>query len=193
MNPFQEYCLRVFSKVNPAATFLSIVEYKNNQLEISNYSVVFHINYLNAIEKSYNILKPLDLKKIDLTDKLFSINELEIAREELLASLLDTLSGQNPLYTCSEVYSQVLDFKGNPVKGVKIHIGQNVLHINALKIQKKVLVPGEYKLVNSSGKTLAKKELRQLTPMKNWVQFKLIPEKFKILKVQKMVIDSGNK
>lgn len=188
---FQNYCLRVFSNVNPESTFLSIIEYQNNFSEVSNFSVCFNIDYLNAIKKSFKIIENTKLKNLDLLDKSYSLEDLSSARDELLDSYKNTLNGFNPKYTCNDTYSEVLGTNGLPIKGLKLHTNQDVLHINAIKIRKTILVPGDYKIPNSSTQTIAKKFLKSLTPLKGFVQFKLVPEKFKTLKVQKMIIDGG--
>ncbi len=183
---FKEYCLRVFSHVRPGATFLSIRNYINNFNEVSNFSVCFHASYLNAVERSFNIVQNY---KLGNSYKDFSAPDLNIAREQLLLSYKFTLDGFNPNYTCAGVYEEVSDANGNNITGVKLHVNQNVLHINALKVKKSIISPGIYPKYNSSAVTIAKRYLKNKTPLKNWVQFKLLPGKFKRLVVEKNIIE----
>jgi hypothetical protein len=183
-NKFAEYCIRVLGKVNPGSTFLSIRGYHNNFSEVANFSVVFHASYFNAVRKAQTIIN-----KVKYPDsQSFSKKDMELAREELLASFDDTLSGYNPLYTCHGVYKEVMGEDGNPLAGTKLHIRQGIVHINALKVRKRVISPGIYNKSNSSPKTIAKRYLRSITPLNNWVQFKLQPKRFDRLVVERMTI-----
>jgi len=40
------------SKLRPAATFLSLLGYRNEASEIADYSLVFHMSYENALRRS---------------------------------------------------------------------------------------------------------------------------------------------
>lgn len=183
-NSFKDYCIRVLGHVQPGSTFLSIKNYKNNFLEVSNFNIVFHANYFNAVKKSKNIIKEVKFNKANLFSKL----DFDRAKEEMLESFDMTLSGYNPLYTCHDVYEDVLGSDLKPLSGVKVHKKEGVVHISGLKVKKKVLVPGIYSEVVSEPKTLAKKYLKSLTPLNNWVQFKLEQGRFESLAVEKVKI-----
>lgn len=184
MNKFSEYCVRVLGKVSPGSTLLSIKEYQNNFSEIANFSVVFHADYHNAVRKAEALVKKAKFPG----SSNFTKQDMEAARGELLASFNDTLNGYNPLYTCHGVYEEVLGADGEPLSGVKLHIRQGIVHINALKVRKTVITPGIYNKSNSSPKTIAKRYLRSVTPLNNWVQFKLQPKRFDRLIVKRMTI-----
>lgn len=181
MEDYKKYCISVLEKVDPGSTFLSVREYKNNFGEISNFSVVFHVNYLNAIKKAKRVVE--NLKFIKNQD--FSKNDFVKAQEELLASFDRSLTGYNPDYTCHGVYEPICGADGRPLQGVRLHLEQGVVHINALRIRKSVLIEGVYPKVNSAPKTIAKRFIKSQTPLKNWVQFKLVPKRFKEINVAK--------
>lgn len=183
-NKFQEDCVQILSQIKPQATFLSVRGYRNNFQEVSNFEVVFHASYLNAVKKALAIVS---LAKFQLNER-FGADDFQVAQQELMDSFRDTLSGYNPRYTAQDVYQPVYNLDQEVIPGIKMHREQNVIHLNALKIRKKVLVPGQYKEVNSQQKTLAKQYLRGLTPLRNWVQFKLEPGRFNQIKVQKMIL-----
>jgi len=178
MTAFKNYCIDIFSHVRPCATFLSVKEYRNNFAEVSDFTVCFHANYMNAVEKALVIVantRPRD----DIQAE---------ARDEMLDSFRWTLNGFNPLYTCRDTYEDILDADGKPIPGIKLHTNQDVVHINAMRVRKKVISKGLYPDRNSSDKTIAKRELRAKTPLSKWVQFKLERKRFKELSVQKMRI-----
>lgn len=184
MTIFKDYCIRILSKVRPQATFLTINGYKNNWGEVSNFSVVFHVNYLNAVKKAQNIVKKAKYNN----NPLFSPYDLKIAKGELLDSFSMTLDGFNPLYTCHGIYEPVLDAHGKPLLGAKLHKRLDALHLNALQIRKKIIKAVDYDERDSAPKTIAKNFLKKQTSLGKWVQFKLIPRRFDELIVQKMKI-----
>ncbi|MDP2683461.1 MAG: hypothetical protein Q8P20_00230 [bacterium] len=179
-DPFKKYCIRVFSHVRPNCTFLHITNYINNWNEQADFNVCFNINYLNAVKRSLEIVKEL---KINLVDRS-SI----IAKKEIINSFELTLNGTNPYYTCAEAYESILDANGKVIPGIKLHSNQNSIHINAFKLNKKIIKQGQYPVNNSSSKALAKRAIMKNTPLANWVQFKLEPGRFDKLTVQKMTI-----
>ena len=178
MTTFKDYCIWILSHVRPQATFLAVRGYKNNFHEVANFSVCFHVNYLNAVQRS-----------LDIVDGYAPTNDIEAeARYEMLESYRWTLNGFNPLYTCHGVYEDILDAEGKPIPGIKLHTKQDSVHINAMRVRKNVISEGLYPNRDSSNKTIAKRILRATTPLAKWVQFKLEPKRFEELAVQKMRI-----
>lgn len=180
---FKDYCIRVFSKVHPRATFLSIKGYQNNYNETSDFKVVFHIDYLNAVKRSKEILK-----KAKYNNHKFSLEDFNLAKKELNDSYDMTLAGNNTLYTCSDVYSNIIGVNNKPIPGIKLHKKQGIVHVNAVKVTKSIIIQGSYPIVKSASKTIAKNYLRNLTPLARWNQFKLSPGRFDRLVVQKMIL-----
>lgn len=179
MTAFKDYCINIFSYVRPQATFLSVKEYKNNYYEVADFTVCFHANYLNAVSRS-----------LEIVDGYSPSNDIEaIARDEMIESFRWTLNGFNPLYTCQDVYEDILDADGKPIPGIKLHKRQDSVHINAMRVRKNIISKGLYPDRDSADKTIAKRILRAKTPIGNWLQFKLEPKRFKELTVQKMRIN----
>ncbi|KKN60286.1 hypothetical protein LCGC14_0533360 [marine sediment metagenome] len=187
-NAFKEYCIRVFSHVSPGSTFLSIRNYKNNWDERSDFSVCFHIDYLNAVRRSFEIVESFKPNRSHTKNNSLTVRSLKSARDDILQSFVLTLGGMNPNYTCEGVYDPILGSDNKPIQGIKLHPGQNVVHINALKFRKKILKQGSYPAVNSSKETIAKRFIMKMTPLSNLVQFKLVPGRFDELTVKRMKI-----
>ena len=178
MSRFKDYCVYIFSHVRPQATFLSILEYMNNYHEIADFTICFHVDYLNAVERSFNIVEKYNPK-----------DDIEAeAREEILQSFQWTLNGFNPLYTCRDVYEDILDADGKPIPGIKLHSQQDIVHIVGKRVRKNIISEGLYLDRNSANKTVAKRIIKAKTPISKWVQFKLVPNRFRELSVQKMRI-----
>lgn len=184
---FKEYCIRVFSHVRPGSTFLCIKNYENNFGERSDFSVCFHIDYLKTVERAFKIVEGFKPNRSHKTS-MFGVSDLKKAREAILHSFALTLAGYNPYYRNEGVYDPIVGANGFPIQGIKLHPGQNVVHINALKFRKKVLIPGSYPLTTSSPVTIARRFIMSKTPLSNWVQFKLVPGRFDKLTVQGMKI-----
>lgn len=188
-NEFKEYCIRVFSHVKPGSTFLSINNYENNWSELSNFSVCFNVDYLHTVQRSFNIVKAYNIKRSDARKCGVSVRCLKDAKKQILHSFSLTLSGKvHPAYTCAGVYDSILGMDNKPIPGIKLHPGQDVVHINAVKFKKKVLRKGLYPSAQLSADAIAKRFIKNMTPISNWVQFKLIPGRFDKLSVMKMKI-----
>ncbi len=185
---FESLCTQELSKLRPNATFLAIHNYTNEFQELATFSVCFHINYLAAVKKSKSIVEAFKPSFKHCRALPFTINDLVRAREELLSSYADSLTGYNPLYTCHGVYSSVVDAAGNKIPGIKLHKNQDLLHMEGFKVHKLIHKRGTYPSVNSSPLTLAKDFLRQLTPLNRWVQFKLSPGKFEKFTVEQLTV-----
>ena len=195
MDEFEKYCIRVFSHLDPRSMFLAVSEYQNNFQEVSNFQVVFHANYFNAVRGTLEMISEYQAKAEDCIGEGFDIRVLRQAQRDVYYSLQESLKGEydpdfiHPFYTCGGVYSPVKDRSGENIRGLLLHKRTKTLHIHGLKVKKTILKKGYY-----GGKrgrkpeTLAKRWLTKGTPLENWRQFKLLPGRFKKLAVQKEVI-----
>lgn len=178
MTSFKDYCIHILSHVRPQATFLSVRGYQNNFYEVSNFTVCFHANYINAVKRS-----------LELVNKYFPSNDVEAeARDELLESLQWSLNGFNPLYTCHGIYEEIIGADGKPIPGIKLHTQQDLVHVNAMRVRKDIISEGIYPDTKSADLTIAKRIIKATTPLAKWVQFKLEPKRFQELAVQNMRI-----
>lgn len=185
---FKSFCTERLSKFRRNAMFLTVRNYRNEFDEVSDFSVVFHIDYLNAVKRSREIIKLHKIGFKDCQGKKFSLQDLDTAKSELLSSYSDTLAGFNPRYTCQDVYDQVLDCDGKVIPGIKLHLAQDVLHLEGYRVQKKVLTPGKYPVVEHHPITMAKNFLRAKTPVDRWGQWKLVPKRFSQINVEAISI-----
>lgn len=189
---FESFCTRELAKIRTSSLFLSIHHYENEFSEVSNFSIVFHVNYLESVRKSQQVIKSYKPNFKDCEGKRFSLVDLETAKKELLSSYAMTLNGLNPLYTCIGVYDQVLDIDGKIIPGIKLHKQDDILHLEGYRVHKKVLRKGTYPIVNSIPLTLAKDTLRSRTPLFNWGQFKLVPGRFSHIVVDRINITDND-
>lgn len=127
--------------------------YTNENGETSRYNLLMGIR-LESLYKS-------DLRTLTaLRPNLDGVKA--VACDELIASIRESLTkgiGNNSAYTLKGYYSPIT--KNGEVKLHVDEAGQTFLYIRGYVINKTVLKKGEYKHVNSSAKTLAKKEIEK--------------------------------
>lgn len=176
------------SQLRPNSTFLAIHGYKNEFQELADHSVCFHINYLMAVRKSKLIVEDFKPSIRHCINQPFSLADLIVAKEELIHSYSESLTGKNSRYTCSGVYDQVKNVEGNLIPGIKLHKKDGVIHLEGYRIAKRIISPGIYPITNSASLTIAKNFLRKMTPLDKWGQFKLVPRRFDRISVEKLTI-----
>lgn len=149
------------SKSITGVSFFSIKNYTNKVGETSNYLINVGINYTKAKAQDLIFLENLNLDKTELVFKS-QLADLKLAKAELIASFIkpdeNRSNGQIDAYTT--LFS-----------GVKVHNETGQLYIYGFKQNKTVLVEGVYPKVNSSAKTIAKKELQKHLKTANFVNF----------------------
>jgi len=165
-------------KLRPSSTFLSIKGYRNQYGEVANYNIAFHINYKNALERSLLQLGsyvPVD----DLEDQ---------AREKILNSLKKSLdnSSEKSEDKRDSAYLHFSDDKGNLIKGVKLHIDTNTLHLYGFVVHKKVIMPGNYPKTNQKPLTKVSNSLRSKLPVGKFRQFKITPDQVESISVENL-------
>lgn len=146
-----------------SAKFVSFTYRSKGTKELAKYTLIVGFITENLYKRDVEILKDLiDNKKVSGIKLL--------AAQELLDSRYASLElgvGNNPEYTCKDVYGQVAD------SGVKVHVIDGEFHVMGLVESKVTIEKGEYKVVNHRPKTIAKNEIRDLLPSERIRQFKL--------------------
>jgi hypothetical protein len=175
--------IEALSKLRPSSTFLTIRGYSNDHGEVADYSIIFHINYRSALERSL-----LQLESI------VPENDLEAqAKKELITSYKTSLEKMDtiPLEEAEENYTYFKDENGHPIKGVKLHKENNTLYLYGLVVHKRVLIPGNYKEVKSRPLTLAKNKLKRDLSVNKFRQFKILPSQIEEINVEhlSMLVD----
>jgi hypothetical protein len=174
----KEQLIDTFSKLRPGATFVSVREYRNTHNELSNFGLVFHIDYSAALKRSRNIVANYTVQ-----------DELHREAKSILLSSLDRrIAIEEPIENRDEPYTHFRDANGEWIKGIKAHEELDSLYLFGFLVHKRVLVAGEYKEVNSSPLTLAKREIEKSTPVSRFRQFKLLPKMYREIGIEKLVI-----
>ena len=164
------------SKLRSSATFLTIKGYTSESSEVADYSIIFHMSYKNALEKSINII-----------DSYIPNDDLEAqAKLELLVSFNTSLDKliNTPIEELNDGYERFTDSNGDHVKGVKLHQETNTLHLYGLVVHKRVIVPGTYAKRNRKPLTVAKDRLRAMCPVSKFRQFKITQDQVDSISVE---------
>lgn len=189
---FYSYCTEVLSKIRKNSTFVTVSHYTNNEGQVADYSICFHIDYIKAVRTSKDLLEKYqpvakDIQMVGTTPR-FSLDDLVQARQELIASYQMSLTGNNPLATSAHAYQEIKGQDEELIPGVKLHTSQDLLHLWGFCIHRRVILPGREKEDRRGPKTVAKDMLRKMVPLGRFSQFKLSPGKFEKLVVERITI-----
>lgn len=164
------------AKLRTSSTFLNLHRYTNASGEIADFNIIFHMSYENALKRSINILERV-IPDSDLQSQ---------AKAECLTSFVESLKkiDEVAVEDIDDAYLRFFNDDQSYIKGVKLHAESATLHLYGLVHQKRVIVPGVYKTVNSRPLTIEKDKLRRLTPVSKFRQFKITPEQVDRIAVQ---------
>lgn len=166
------------SKLRPSSTFLSLVNYKNAFGEVADYNMVFHINYGHALERSINLLSSIN-----------PTSDLEVrAKQELITSYYSSLDrlANTPVENIDDEYKRFFDSNGKYIKGVKMHIASDTLHLYGFLVNKRIINSGTYPIQNKRDLTVVKDKMRRLCPVDKFRQFKIVPTQIKRIAVENL-------
>ena len=123
------------SKVRPSATFLTVTGYRNNYSEVADFSVLFHWSYQNALLKSLSILESFDPVS----------NAGKTAKSDLVNSFNNSLSKfDSKEEVLSATYLPFKNDMGEIIKGVKLHVPTDTIHLSGMVVHKLIRIPGQY-------------------------------------------------
>lgn len=176
MNQEQIAFVAELAKLRPSSTFLTLKGYKNAHGEVADYNIIFHMKYEAALKKSLEIMQAYsptsDLEKI--------------AREELILSFQSSLNKLNDLEE-EELETHYLHFVGEDgkfIKGIKLHLDSETLHLYGSVVNKRVVCAAEYPEDKRRKLTIVKDKLRGLCPISKFRQFKITKENVASIQVQ---------
>jgi hypothetical protein len=169
--------IETLATLRPCATFLALNRYTaKTSGEVASFSIVFHMSYKTALEKSIVILE-----QYNAGTELY-----KVAKEEQLASFRASLAKMEttPIDEIDDGYKRFFNADGQYIKGVKQNIASGELHLYGLCVRKVVHQEGTYKEVKSSEKTIAKAALRRLCPVSHFRNFILNAENVESVRVE---------
>lgn len=174
----QEKFVSELGKLRSSATFLSVMGYRNEYSEVADYSIIFHISYLNAVKRSLATLQgliPHDTLEAQAQDELIESFQTSLRKME-----------ETPEEELQPWFLHFKDDDGSYIKGIKLHLETHTLHLYGLVNHKRVLMPGSYPEVNSKPLTLVKNKLRRMCPVGKFRTFRMKPNQVDRISVENL-------
>jgi hypothetical protein len=165
------------AKLRSSATFLTLKGYRNEYSEVADYSILFHMSYENALKRRVAVL-----------EKYVPVRDLEVtAKKELLKSFSDSLYflKRFPAENRGDGYAHYF-LNDRPIKGVKLHLKSDNLHLYGLVVHKKVIMLGSYPLDSRNPRVIVKDRLRKMCPVGQYRQFKIVPSQVDSISVENL-------
>lgn len=161
------------AKTIKGTSFVGLQNYTNSQGEISNYTLLVGINFENVLKndmkslienKKSIIAELLKTHKADVIEKAYtnvynSLNK-RLADEETKEQL--RLANDKTIAQSDAQKDAYIHL----AKGVKLHVDTLEIHIFGLQVRKTVIVPIEYKSVNSRELTIVQNKIKKLANFK---------------------------
>lgn len=165
------------NKVRQGATMLAIKDYINNYNERAHYGIVFHVNYLKAVERALSTWR-----------NYTPLSALEFAaKEDLIESYKTTLLGHNPRALSAHAYNPITD-GSNLIKSIKWHDAGKAIHFWGFVVHKRVLVPGKYPDTQQSQWTIQRNRLLAKTQLGKFRQFRIRDGQFSTISVEHLTL-----
>lgn len=141
------------------AKFITIKGYKSETSgELADHNILTNISVMSAKQKDFETLKSADLEVVTKKSaKSIALDVFKVALSEMLTSAEKNLS-ENKEDRTAQSQAQTEAYI-NLSNAIKIHKETGNIHIFGMAMSKNVIVAGTYKQVNSSDKTIAKKEI----------------------------------
>jgi len=169
----QEQVLVAVAKTIKGTSFIGIPSYTNSKGETSKYTLLVGIKFENVLKS--DLLSLLENKEnifIELSKK-YDIELIAEAYENVKKSLEKRLASETEKELLRAENDKTIlasdsqrDAYIHIAKGVKKHIESNKIFIHGLQIKKTVLVPIEYKPVNSRKLTLVQNDIKKFCNFK---------------------------
>jgi hypothetical protein len=140
------------------SSFVGIRKYENSKGEVSNHVIIANFNYGNAVEKDLAKLKgATDADVENIAKGGYAPELVKEAISKMIASFeknSDPETASNQSNAQKDTYTKVTDC-------IKMHNETGELYIYAIGHSKQVVVPIEYKPVNSKPLTLAQNAVKK--------------------------------
>lgn len=167
-----ETLVKMFSGIKSA--FVGIRDYTNKYGEVSNYTILIGSNRYACKER--------DIAKLKL-----ALQELEGVKLQACLEMIQSL--EKPSETRSEAQTNAYTIITD---GVKVHNDTGQIYVYGRKMAKVVKVKGEYPVVNSRPKTLAKRELENELKLESHLYRQYILDNINQIAIVGRVLDASN-
>ena len=160
------------------------LEYTNQKGETSQYVININVSYTNAVNKDIAALKNITASQIE---EIKSKNELfttEMIQKNVATLLQSFIDNQNKETASNQSIAQNTAYI-NITPCLKYNFESGLLYLHGAKISKKVIVPIEYKPVNSRVDTLCKNSIKKVLNFstEKYRLFTITPDQLKRVKL----------
>ena len=158
--------------------------YTNSKGETSQYVININISYANAVGKDIEKLQNISSIQIE---EILSKNEsftTEMIQKNVTILLQSFLNNKNEETQSNQSLAQNAAYI-NLSPCLKYNFESGLLYLHGAKVSKKVIVPIEYKMVNSNVNTLCKKAIKKVLNFstEKYRLFKINPDQLKRVKM----------
>lgn len=158
--------------------------YTNSKGETAEYVININVSYTNAVNKDIEKLQnitPEQIEKIMNNNKLFN---LEMVKKNIQTLLDSFLNNQNKETASNQSIAQQTAYI-NLTPCLKYNFETGLLYLHGAKEYKKILVPIEYKPVNSRIDTLCKNTIKKVLNFstEKYRMFTITPDQLKRVKM----------
>lgn len=160
------------------------LEYTNAKGETAQYVVNINVSYTNAVKKDIAALQNITSTQIE---EIKSKNELfttEMIEKNVAALLESFINNQNKETASNQSIAQNSAYI-NLTPCLKYNFETGLLYLHGAKISKKVIVPIEYKKINSRIDTICKNTIKSVLGFstEKYRQFTITPDQLKRVKM----------
>ncbi len=172
-NSVRNLVLSAVAKTVKGTTFVGIRAYENSKGEVSNQTLLVGINFENVLIHDFKALKEKQNQLILELEKTHKKELILEAYKKVYDSLEKRLSDEKTKEELRQKGDSTIlasdaqkDAYRHIAKGVKLHEETNQLHIFGLVVKKTILVPIEYKAVNSRELTIVQNKIKKFCEFK---------------------------
>jgi hypothetical protein len=121
------------------------LRYKNSADEVSTYKLLLNTNFMNMYKDDLVTIKNF-VPETEIEEKAKS--ELQTSIEKSIDT--EFQHSKNPTKNMTSIH-----------KSIKIHDEKDEMYLHCVSLEKKVIIPGTYKTVNSAEKTIVKNRIKK--------------------------------
>ena len=182
-NSVKQLVENMILKVSDGSKFTGL-EYTNQKGETSQYVININVSYTNAVNKDIAALKnitTIQIEEIQSKNELFTTEMIQKNVATLLQSFIDN---QNKETASNQSIAQQTAYI-NLTPCLKYNFESGLLYLHGAKVSKKVIVPIEYKPVNSRIDTLCKNTIKKVLNFstEKYRLFTITPDQLKRVKM----------
>ena len=182
-NSVKQLVENMILNVSDGSQFTGLV-YTNQKGETAQYVININVSYTNAVNKDIEKLQNITLAQIEEIQSKNELFTLEMIQKNIQTLLDSFLNNQNKETASNQSIAQQTAYI-NLTPCLKYNFESGLLYLHGAKVSKKVIVPIEYKMVNSNVNTLCKNTIKKVLNFstEKYRLFTITPDQLKRVKM----------